>query len=354
MAHHQTRKLVSDAITFSTSSYRGYEQEILDVRNRNRISQQTRAHLDWRYEGEQKEIPSMTFWLRDAQGKAVGMASLIFRPYIVDGVKKYFAVLGDISVDKELRGAGLSTKLFRFINDYIEENKISCGFVLPNQVAQKGLSSSGWQTVGKIIPLVCVVNPSGKLRKVLKLRMLSLIVSKLLRAMLDWKLSRKIDPAISMSSSSDFDSEFDLFWQKQPKAKMVFRDRCAASLQWRYKKQPGANYLIHKFYRGNKFIGYIVTSFSSHDGLCLVSDFLVAEVESSQPCMALFLKEALGNPKIATVRVVLNENNKYVALLEGVGFFKRNPATVFQVYRPQDALISDANAWFTMAGDKDA
>lgn len=354
MAHYKTRKPVSDAITFSTSPYRGHEQEILEVRNRNRISQQTRAHLDWRYEGEQNEIPSVTFWLRDEQGKAAGMASLIFRPYCIDGEKKNFAVLGDISVDKAFRGTGLSTKLFHFINAYIEENKLTCGFVLPNQVAQKGLSSSGWQTVGKIIPMVCVVNPGKKLQKIFKLNSLSKVASKMLRAMLYRKVSRQIDPSISMSQSSDFDSEFNFFWQQLPKAKMVFRDRSAASLQWRYKRQPGAQYSIHKFFRGSQFVGYIVTSISSHDGLCLVSDFLVAEIELAQPCMALFLKQAMRNPEIETVRVVLNEKNIYVASLDQVGFFKRDPASVFQVYKPQEPLIADVDAWFTMAGDKDA
>lgn len=345
---------MEESYSLCVSNYAGHENEILDFRNRNRRVKKSREYLDWRYIGEPAVTPPLIFGLPDGTGARIAMASLIFRSYFVNGENCHFGVLGDIAVDQAHRGKELSTQLFRHINTYIDQRDLHSAFVMPNLPAQRGLSSAGWRTVGRLIPIVCLIRPEEKIRRVLRLAPPTKLLSRIAQKLLLTTVSAAIHPNISLRPVPDFDEDFQTFWINLPKEKLVIRDRDLATLNWRYRKQPGQRYSIIKFYNRMAFIGYLIFSISENNGACMVSDFVVRTLEFVRPCMALFMKSALADERISTIRMTLNDKGSYAPLLKRLGFLARKPVTVFQTYNSLHPLMSDSRAWFVTDGDKDA
>jgi GNAT superfamily N-acetyltransferase len=345
---------MAEPFSFSVTDYRGHEDEILAVRNRNRPTPQTRAHLDWRYVGEPAPQPPQVFWLRDQTGEPAAMAALIFRSYFVDGRETFLPVLGDISVEQKFRGQGLAKELFQKINDQVAQQNFPAAFVMPNAAAEKGLAAAGWTTVDQLTPLVCVTNPAAKFHRRLKLKPLAAAAALVARKFTRRLVVARIRPDVLLREAQNFDQEFDALWQSFAKPGMILRSRQPHVLRWRYQQHPDAKFTIHKFHAGDRFVGYVVSQLSAADGICLIEDFLVATPDLVAPCLARFLEQALANDAIQSVRLIPNRQNFYLPLLQGLGFVKRAPVTTFQILQPRLPLLADPAAWFVMAGDKDA
>ncbi len=340
--------------SFSATGYRGHEGEILVMRNRNRTTPQTRAHLDWRYIGEPAPQPPQVFWLRDQTDEPAAMATLIFRSYFVDGRETFLPVLGDISVEQKYRGQGLAKDLFQKISGYVAQQKFPAAFVMPNAAAEKGLTAAGWTTVDQLTPLVCVTNPTAKFHRRLKLKPLAIAAAMVAKKFTQRLVAARIRQDVLLRESPDFDQEFDALWQTFPKTGIVLRSRQPQVLRWRYQQHPAAKFTIHKFHARGQFVGCVVSQFSASDGICLVEDFLVVTPDLVVPCLARFVEHALDNDAIQSVRLIPNRQNHYLPLLQGLGFVKRAPVTTFKILQPRLPLLADPAAWFVMAGDKDA
>jgi GNAT superfamily N-acetyltransferase len=142
------------------TGYKGFEDEILQLLNANRPVAQTRRWLDWRY----TQLPGVpapkVFWIRYNDRLPVGMASLIFRRYWVNGEPRDVAVLGDISLKQDLRGLGLGRQLMAFIGRHLNSWPNHSAFVIPTSAAERCLSATGRTTAGCIVPHVLLVDPT--------------------------------------------------------------------------------------------------------------------------------------------------------------------------------------------------
>ena len=135
-------------ISCSLTSYEGFEDEICDILNINRSSKHTRQYLDWRYLGEEASHLPLIFWLRNPSGRAVGIVSLISRPYWINEHANQVWVVGDIAINPDLRGKGYGLKLFKFMNSYIENNLSHAGVLHKSQ----DLISKGYFGKGTVHP----------------------------------------------------------------------------------------------------------------------------------------------------------------------------------------------------------
>src|SRR5262249_16204592 len=144
------------------------------------------------------------------------------------------------------------------INAYIEKHEFPCGFVMPNQAAEKPLTVAGWQTVGRLVTYLYFLNPDYQLRRVFRSSLLARMGGQAYVGVANFWLNRRCRSEISMETVSDFDEDFEILWRNYPKEKRIIRDRSVRVLRWRYKEQPGSHYRIGKFYFDKKFIGYIV------------------------------------------------------------------------------------------------
>ena len=245
-------------ISFSTTHYSGYEEDVLRLRNRNRSYTKTREYMDWRYLGRNTCRPSVVFWVHAGDGTRIGMAALFFHRYRVNNHIDEFAVLGDISLDSDFRGKGIAKQLFEFINSYIEEESISCTFVMPNDAARKSLGSAGWETKEILIRHTFFLNPTEKINEFVKNRYVSLLIGKLIQGYYNLKLGFIDHKDLKLITVDNVDDSFDSFWESLPKQGLILRDRNSAELNWRYKDHPHEQFEIAKLRLGDEFIGFII------------------------------------------------------------------------------------------------
>lgn len=348
---------MEESVSFSTSDYEGFEDEVIRLRNCNRPDPKTRADMDWRYKGEKSPFSPAIFWVHAADGTRVGMAGLIFRSYWVNNYQYYFAVIGDISLDKEFRGKGISSRLFQFMNLYIESRDIYCSIVIPNYAVQKSLSSVGWKVQGAFVAQVYLIDPTERIYGFLNNRLFANLLGYLFQffsgLMLWFISSRKLKICLTDRVGESFDS----FWQSISKESFIMRDRSAASLRWRYQNHPEKKFSVATFLEGDCFVGYVIYTISEESKICSIYDFVVQREEIIRPVIALFIREIGTKNRVNTVRITLNQDHPYFKALRRMGFFCRRDEVVkeivYQIYTPLWSSFPSAYTWVLTIGDKD-
>ncbi|MDP1879595.1 MAG: GNAT family N-acetyltransferase [Parachlamydiaceae bacterium] len=342
---------MEDKIYFSVTSYLGFEQEVLKVLNRNRSNVHTRQYLDWRYLGENSPHPPIIFWLHMLNGQRVGMASLISRPYWMGDEAARIWVLGDISLDKGLRGKGLGRKLFQFMNSFLEKEFCKGVFVIPNVAAQKTLTQTGWSQPYPFAWFILAIDPVATYFPHLICNPVLVQFSKVWRQLIMKWFSLHCSNQFQLEKIDSFDTSFDDFWHVLEKDGLIIRDRSLVSLRWRFEQHPHHTYQIEAVKVHNKMVGYIVYEINKK-GMCRITDILALSVRFVRPMIALFLKKILKQKEIRTLRIKLNNNHLYCNQLKKLGFIKRIEKDVFQVYDPHNIGLLKSK-WFITVADKD-
>lgn len=344
---------MKDQIIFSRTGYEGHEEEVLSLRNRNRPDTQTRAYMDWRYLGQKSSHPPQIFWAMNVNNTLIGMASIIFRPYWVDNSLFEFAVLGDISINEEWRGQGISKHLFRNINFFLVKESIPCAFVIPNPPAAKSLSHAHWKSQDNFAYYVRFMNPEAKLYQLIKSKTMAKVAGRLYRQFVGTQLSAYIYNNAELLTTTSIDDSFNHFWQAFPKKNMIISDRSTESLHWRYEMHPYDKYEIRKLLYNNDFVGYIIYTLKDSE-VCYIVDMLAFEPRYIKLMLRLFLKEILAYKKTHIIRIKFNSNNLYDASLRQSGFVKRYDEDVFQIFTiPSGSFLASPYKWFISIGDKD-
>jgi len=340
-----------NALVCTSTGYDGMEEQILHVRNSNRDEAISRAYLDWRYlQGSSR--PPVIFWIQQQDGTTVGMASVIFRRFWVNNETQDIAVLGDISINTELRGQGISKQLFTYINSYIESHDLF-SFVMPNYLAMRGLCSTGWIKHDRLVSYVFILDPAEKLLKFIKIHKVAELTGRIFRLFFKRFYAFKSSMGLSMKVVDTYDSTFDSFWQDLPKHGTVMRDRSLQSLRWRYETHPQGKYLAAKFFHADRFVGYIIYR-NEQDSICSIYDMVAVKDDYVEPMAVLFIKTQLDDESVNIVRIGLNDGNRYGPLLRKAGLIRRDENNFIIIYRlSPDAVISENNRWFNTAGDKD-
>ncbi len=339
-------------LTFSITPYKGFEDEALNLRNSNRDIPQTRKYMDWRYSGQQSAYPSLIFWVQDSYNNRVGMVGMVFRSYYVNNQHHHFAVIGDISLNPDLRGKGVAKKMFEFMNAHIKKKNYTSAFVMPNAAAQKGLSATGWEIEDSILPHVFLIDPWEKIYKITKNKFFSVLAGKLLQKLVKVRLMLVPARGIALEHQILFDKSFDLFWQRIDKEKLVIRDRSSAMLTWRYANHPYNNFKIVKFQKNNQFAGYLIYLINAAETTCTVYDLIFSDNKLIKPAIMLFVKSLCRTGQISSIRIAINRGNPYSEPLRKAGFSRRVDDNIFQVF-PKSPASNHDDGWFLTSGDKD-
>lgn len=340
---------------FTVTGYAGHEDEALRVRNANRPFSRTPETAAWHYRSLAGAPEPKVFWVRDTADQAVGMASVVYRPYWVDGKQEYFGVLGDISLASELRGKGIGKQLMLFISHYLDTAVPACrGFVMPNAAGQKTAASGGWQTEGQLVLYVMPINLLAKAGKMAGKLSAQPGKRDIFTAILRRFLSIYAPKGYSLSFNDTPDERFDRFWEAYPKTGLVLEDRSAAMLKWRYRDQPDSHFIIATLSYQDEFAGYAVMRLSGDRQTCEICDLLVARPHSVECLLAALIIQCIQLYPVIEARIVLADSHPYRAHLWKLGFVRRAAPGVYQSYGPGGRTIDRKFAWMITAGDKDA
>jgi hypothetical protein len=339
---------------FTVTGYRGFEAEILRLRNANRSRAQSASYLDWRYASQDGTPEPKIFWMNDRDGRSCGMAALIFRRFWLNNALQSVAVLGDISLNADLRGRGLGDSLLKFVAADLDRNHPdSLGFVMPNEVAQRSLASAGWTVGGTLRPYVFLLNPEQKLRRFTERSWLARALAGGAARILTGIARMHLKKDYSLEVVEDLDNALDVLWQRFDKARLALSDRGREVLRWRYIDHPQYRFKLAKLNRLGQPAGYLVYRVSDAERECSIYDLLLSR-DSDLGCMLALLVEHMSKEGGTDIlRLMLNNDHPYGNQLWKLGFIPRSPWGVFQLYgRTAQARLA-ASRWFLTYGDKD-
>jgi GNAT superfamily N-acetyltransferase len=332
----------------------GYEEQILRLRNMNRETAQTREYLDWRYQQLPDNPPPRVAWLVSGAGEAVGMAAAIFRIFWIKDALESVAVIGDISLDACLRGQGLGQKLLKGLSEDLINRPLSCrAFVIPTEAARRSLNSLGWRSAGKLIPYVCLLNPSIRLARVLRSKSFGGMLGVLARSILRMSAKSQVKNGFWIDITDGFDSAFDELWARLPKAGLIMSDRRFANLTWRYHNHPNHSFRVARLICKGELKGYVIFEAKLADREYIIQD-IVVENEADLVCMlALFISYCIDHGDVDSIRLLLSDCHPYSHKLWRLGFFARDVQAIFQALDSPLLDMSTTVLWCLTGGDKD-
>ena len=338
-------------LQFSVTGYSGFEDEILQLLNANRPATLTRRWLDWRYTQLPGVPPPKVFWIRLNDRPAVGMASLIFRRYWVNGEPRDIAVLGDISLKKDLRGLGLGRQLMAFIGRHLNSWPNHSAFVIPTSAAERCLSATGWTTAGRFVPHVFLMDPTDALRRTVRREWLARGIAALYKRAIATGLRLTGPRRASLQLVDDVDETFDTLWRQFPKRNLILRDMSQETLRWRYIRHPDHRFRAAKLMTEEGLTGYLIFEVGQQDRTCRIHDVLVKRPRDLRRMLVLFAQhvQTMGHP--SSIRLVLADRHPYGRSLWKSGFLARPAQSVFQVRSAERGF--NQQAWHLTAGDKD-
>ena len=311
----------------------------------------TRRWLDWRYAQTPGVAAPRVFWIRYGDQPPVGMASLIFRRYWVNGEPRDVAVLGDISLSKKLRGQGLGRELMDFIGRHLSSWPQHAAFAIPASAEEGALTGTGWTTAGVLVPHVFMVDPTEKLSHVLPRPWLARGVSAVFKRVVATALRLSNTRKLWLQFVDDVDETFDTFWRQFPKRNVILRDMSQEALRWRYMRHPETHFRIAKLMSGEGLEGYMVFEVGRRDPTCRIRDVMVKRPQDVRRMLTLFAQHFQTMGSLKTIRLVIADGHPYARNLWTAGFVKRPPQVVFQVRSAGGAFHQCA--WHITSGDQD-
>jgi len=338
-------------LQFSITGYSGYEDDILKLLNANRPVTMSRRWLDWRYARPPGVPAPRIFWIKYGDQPPVGMASLIFRRYWVNGEPRDMAVLGDISLSKKLRGQGLGRELMEFIGRHLSTWPQHAAFVVPNSTEEGALTGTGWTTAGSLVPHVFVVDPTEKLESVMRRPWLAHSAAAVFKHLVATGLWLSNPRKSWLQFVDDVDESFDTFWRQFPKRNMVVRDMSQETIRWRYMRHPDSRFRIAKLMSREGLDGYMVFEVGRRDPICRIHDVIVKQPRDVRRILTLFARHFQTMGSLNTIRLVAADGHPYARNLWTAGFMKRPAEAVFQVRSARGTF--DQCAWHITSGDHD-
>ncbi len=339
-------------VTCEVTGFAGFEDQILSLRNSNRENPETLEYLRWRYECPPGTPSACVFWLKSTDGQVVGMASAIFRAYLIEGRPAHVAVIGDISLDARYRRMGLGQVLLRAMTEHLD--RVAPGayaLVIPTDSARRSLAKVGWSKAGDLGSLVYVLDAEPYVRRFLRLRRPSAVVARLLRGGTDFLARRHVRAGGRLRLNPAPDPQTYAFLAGLPHAGTVQRSLPPGSLEWRYVRHPHSRFTFATYWLDAAVRGLLVFEDTTLGGACTIYDIFAQADEDMRAMLALFILRSSAVPGIATIRIALDGAHPAREALRRVGFIARPAEAVFQV-RSQGGGAERAR-WRISQGDKD-
>jgi GNAT superfamily N-acetyltransferase len=340
--------------SLALTGYADNEDRVLHLRNANRDTAQTREFLDWRY----RQLPDMPSpciaWLMSSAGEAVGMAAAVFRAFWVNGALSRMAVVGDISLDKRLRGKGVGQQLLVGLSRHLEQRVPGgCALVIPTEAARRSLDLVGWRTVGRLIPYVCPIKPAMQLTRLVRSERFSAGLCWPIRSALSLAVRLQMSKGFFIEVVDEFDEKVDQLWARVSKVGWILGDKGRTTLTWRYRDHPNRRFRVAQLVRGGELRGFLVFEMGQAEPEWTIQDIVVADQADLSCMLALFLFHCIERGDLVAVRLVLSDWHPYARRLWRLGFIARAPLGVFQVLASPTWQPGLEAQWCLTAGDKD-
>jgi hypothetical protein len=209
----------------------------------------------------------------------------------------------------------------------------------------------GWQSGGELAPLVCVLDPSAYVRRVMRSQALTGVAVRAVRTLMRVRVRRHALSGATLTTTESLGAPLREFAARPPDAAGIVRDTGPEFLAWRYERHPHLQFRFAALRRAGAVRGLLVFEEQAHTGTCVVYDLIAHSDGDLRTLLALFVLRSLGTPGLTSVRVLLDAHHPARVPLHQCGFITRPVDAVFQV-RPGG--VSGAGlVWRISNGDKD-
>jgi GNAT superfamily N-acetyltransferase len=351
-ASRESGRPAAAGFSVAVTSSQGFEREILRLRNGNRDRPETSQYVNWRYQHLAGAPPPQVFWLLTPQGERIGMASVVFRPYWLNGTRVQTAVVGDISLDARWRGQGLGRLLLQHMTAYLDEHFPQYpGFVIPTEAARRALTRAGWTAPGTLVPHVYVIDVTRYVRAIVRSAWWAAVIARPLR-WLARALARLRAPRDAELMLTDTPGEaLQQFLRSVAPSEGAVHDLGAQALRWRYQQHPNTHFVFATYTRGDELRGFLVFEETSLEGSCHVYDLAARTPADMRAMLALLILRSFDTPGIITVRMLTDDRHPARRTLRSLGFSARRAEAVYQVHSRDGS--AERCTWHVTQGDKD-
>jgi GNAT superfamily N-acetyltransferase len=336
-------------VACEVTPFAGSEEQILRLRNANREFPETLAYLLWRYARAPDCPEPSVYWLR-TQDQRIGMASIIFRPYLLDGRRAPVGVVGDISLESGWRGRGLGRALLKFMtSDFERRYPDHAALVIPTESARRSLQGCGWHAAGRLIPTVCALDPATFLRARLHSAALARVFAAPVRLAGRCWVARFLPAGATLHFTTSLKELPGPIPVQTPERGVAVRELSRDALEWRYAQHPHSRFTFASLQQAGSVRSLLV--YEEADDYCVIYDVLAPGAQELQGLLAAFVSQFLQRRDRLTLRIALDQDHPARAILGRLGFFARPDDAVFQVHSATGA--AEGLRWRLSQGDKD-
>jgi GNAT superfamily N-acetyltransferase len=345
-------------ITFSTEDYEKCKGDLLAIRNANRDTAQDATYIAWRYEQRPVALKPIIVFASNDAGDKIGSLSVIPHEYVINGDKYTVGILGDISVNKNWRGRGVTEAMLNYLSALPAWQQLETCIVLPNESAARPLQRADWHTITRLSRYVKVLDVNAALQRWLgptRVANWLAFLSRHILRLLSIEILLKRHPEYAWEAADSPDGRVDRLWRELDKQGTVIGVRDSAYLTWRYAAHPTARYRIFYLLKQSQVCGYVI--FQLSEDRCIIEDWLCDGNSQYTVLLSLFVKYLREHQAASSISIMINEAHAVKTVLHQFGFIKRRDQLRFMIKshggRSNTGILSTAGAWFLTSGDKD-
>lgn len=307
---------------------------------------------NWLYTKNPHGAPRIWLAVDSANGAAVGAGSAFARRVYMSGQTNVAWVLGDFCIADGYRSLGAALKLQRAFLQDVDSGAADFCYDFPSAAMMAVYHRLGIQPSRHMVRLAKPLRVDRKVRELVPTPLLRSVFTTAGNFLLSRSTANGKNSGVQLSlQQADCGEEFSELASKIGARYGACTERSAEYLNWRYLRNPLANYEILTARRDGDLLAYAIFSHSGEDAS--VVDIFGADEAVTISALLDALIALLRERAVVTVSAVLIDSHPWIPLFSRAGFKEREKSPVV-VYRPAHGREFEASKWFLTYGDRDS
>jgi hypothetical protein len=307
---------------------------------------------NWLYTKNPHGAPRIWLAVDSANGAAVGAGSAFARRVYMSGQANVAWVLGDFCIADGYRSLGVALKLQRACLQDVDSGAAAFCYDFPSTAMMAVYQRLGIHPSRHMVRFAKPLRVDRKVRELVPTAFLRSAFTTAGNLFLSRSGSNGKHSGVQLSlQQADCGQEFSDLARKIGALYGACTERSAEYLNWRYLRNPLANYEILTARRDGALLAYTIFSHSGEDAA--IVDVFGADEPVTIPALLDALIALLRARAVVTLSAVLIDSHPWIPFFSRAGFKEREKSPVV-VYRPAHGREFEGSKWFLTHGDRDS
>ncbi len=297
--------------------------------------------------------------LQSSAGECIGVGGVGYRRFYRKGKEFVAAVIADLAVDERYRVLGPALALERSLMEAVRD-RVAFLYAFPNPRAQSVLAYLGYRKACNLTRLVKLTRSRPLLERFLGAGALVSFFSVPLDLVMRLTRPRKgarADPFESASFDEHFSRKIDSLWERMIAEDLLFSDKSARYLRWRYVLCPHIHYRLFGVRdHAGAVAGVII--FYIRNGRAIIADLSGPVMSSPELIRALLtqFEQFCYDGGVSSISISAHGNESFMQTLVSTGYRMRDAERSVHVYaggNEHDLSYEELSRALWLAGDED-